>query len=154
MYLESKTTYLIKLKTLLQSNYLYIFLLIVSLLYFVYCTYFVTYKSKYNNETFFQGNIVNYKIDGNKLSITFKEKELLIANYYFKTEDEKKTYENNVTTYNGSVVFTDDAAGNKLYIRATDNVGNVTKFKTKKTEKSTTTGIEYIVFNNTFLIIF
>ena len=52
-----------------------------------------------------------------------------------------------VTTYNGSVVFTDDAAGNKLYIRATDNVGNVTKFKTKKTENSTSTGIEYIVFN-------
>ena len=55
--------------------------------------------------------------------------------------------ENFVTTYNGSVVFTDDAAGNKLYIRATDNVGNVTKFKTKKTENSTSTGIEYIVFN-------
>ena len=61
--------------------------------------------------------------------------------------------ENFVTTYNGSVVFPEDAAGNKLYIRATDNVGNVTKFKTKKTVTSTTNEtttqieIDYIVFN-------
>ena len=96
MYLESKTTYLIKLKTILQSSYLYIFILIVSLLYFVYNTLFITYNSKYSSETFFQGNIINYKIDGNKLSITFKDKELLIANYYFKTEDEKKYYEENI----------------------------------------------------------
>ena len=55
--------------------------------------------------------------------------------------------ENFITTYNGSVVFTDDAAGNKLYIRATDNVGNVTKFMTKKTVNSVTSDIDYIVFN-------
>ncbi len=55
--------------------------------------------------------------------------------------------ENFITTYNGSVVFTDDAAGNKLYIRATDNVGNVTKFTTKKTVNSVTSDIDYIVFN-------
>ena len=55
--------------------------------------------------------------------------------------------ENFITTYNGSVVFTDDAAGNKLYIRATDNVGNVTKFTTKKTANSVTSDIDYIVFN-------
>lgn len=53
-------------------------------------------KSKYTNETKLEGIINYYQIDGNKLTLEIIGKEKILANYYFKTEQEKNYYENNI----------------------------------------------------------
>ena len=47
--------------------------------------------TKYNDSTIsINGNIINYKIEGNQLQIIIKGKEKVIGFYYFKTEKEMK----------------------------------------------------------------
>lgn len=53
-------------------------------------------KSEYKDETTIQGIINNYKIDGNKLTLEIIGKEKIIGNYYFKTKEEKKLYQNTI----------------------------------------------------------
>ena len=53
-------------------------------------------KSKYTDETKIEGIINYYQIDGDKLSLEIIGKEKILANYYFKTEEEKKYYEENI----------------------------------------------------------
>ena len=85
-----------RLKIILQSKYLYVFLLLLSLLFCFIQTKLFKYNSLYSNENTFKGIVTNYKITGDKLTITFKEKEQLIGNYYFKNEEEKSYYINNL----------------------------------------------------------
>ena len=81
---------MIKLKTILQYNNTFRVIALLVLLYSLAVTLIPNYKSKYNiNETKFILNIVSYKIDGNKLSLTLKGKEKLSGTYYIKTEEEK-----------------------------------------------------------------
>ena len=87
---------MIKLKTILQSKYLYICLLLISLLFCLIFTKVIKYGSIYENETYFEGVVDNYKIDGNKLTLNFKDRERLIGIYYFKTEAEKNYFLNNI----------------------------------------------------------
>ena len=83
-----------KLKTILQSRYLFKILAIVTLVASLIIDNFYPFKSKYSQkETTFTGKVIFYKIDGDKLTITMKEKEKLIINYYFTTEKEKKYYQ-------------------------------------------------------------
>jgi competence protein ComEC len=54
-------------------------------------------KSKYEKDTtILNGYIDNIKIDGNKLSILLISKEKIIINYYFQSEDEKKSFSLNL----------------------------------------------------------
>ena len=91
-----------RLKIILQSKFLFIIILIISLIYFLISTICIKYESNYSNETYFEGIVTSYKISENKLTINFKDKENLIVNYYFKTEEEKNYYINNI--FYGSLV--------------------------------------------------
>lgn len=79
----------IRVRKLLLKNNFYVVLLIISLIYA--CLYLsVPKKSIYDgSETDFEGIITNYKIEGDKLSVTVNSNELLKCNYYYKSESEK-----------------------------------------------------------------
>ena len=49
-------------------------------------------KTLNKEQTSFILTIENYKIDGNKLSINLIGKEKLVGKYYFKTEEELKSF--------------------------------------------------------------
>ena len=85
--------FLKKLKNILQYNRLFLIVLIISILYTLISICILKPKSKYS-ENFgdVYGYILDYKIDGNKLSITLKAKEKIIITYYFKSEEEKEHY--------------------------------------------------------------
>ena len=83
--------YLIKLKNLLQYDSMYYILIIITMIYS--CLYIKNYipPNKYNiNDNNFILTIKEYKIDGNKLSIEFKEN--LIGTYYFEKEKDKNNF--------------------------------------------------------------
>ncbi len=89
-----------KLKNILQCNYIFYILLILSVLYVFINISYIDSKSKYTGkETKIYGYITDYKIDGDKLTITLKSKEKLIVNYYFKTKEEKDNYKLNIGNY-------------------------------------------------------
>ena len=83
--------YLIKLKNLLQYNYVYYILIIITMIYSgLYIKNYIP-PNKYNiNDNNFILTIKEYKIDGNKLSIEFKEN--LIGTYYFEKEKDKNNF--------------------------------------------------------------
>ena len=85
MYLVLEKPYLKKLKNILQCNYIFYILLILSVLYVFINISYIDSKSKYTGkETKIYGYITDYKIDGDKLTITLKSKEKLIVNYLEK----------------------------------------------------------------------
>ena len=85
---------MLKLRTLLLSNYLYYSLTVIALIYSILITNFGVYKSKYNgNENEIIGYIHHFKIDGNHLQIELISDETIMVNYYFKTEIEKNNYQ-------------------------------------------------------------
>jgi competence protein ComEC len=78
---------LIKLRTLLLFDYLYIVLAIVIFVFCLISTNLNIVKSKYNgNETNIVGYIHNINIDGDKLTLELIGKEKIIATYYFKSK--------------------------------------------------------------------
>jgi len=82
-----------KLKTVLQSRYLFKILCIISITYSLIFSFCLPQTSKYSkNETEITGKIIQYQIDGNKLKLTLKGKEKIIIYYYFETESEKTQY--------------------------------------------------------------
>jgi len=84
---------LIKLRTLLLSNLTYILILILSLSYSLIITKIIVIKSNYEQEDIcLNGVIEEYNFDGDKLSLGIFDKEKIIANYYFKTLEEKEKY--------------------------------------------------------------
>lgn len=88
---------MIRLRTILLYDKLYILLVIIALLYSYFMINIYEEKSKYDiNTTTLDGYIDNIKIDGNKLSIVLISKEKIIVNYYFKSEDEKKAFSLNL----------------------------------------------------------
>ncbi len=81
-----------KLKIILQYNLTYKVLIVITL---IFSLVFISLskESKYSgNEENFSCIILNYEIDGNKLSLDLKCKEKIKGIYYFKTEDEKLAY--------------------------------------------------------------
>ena len=85
-----------KLKIVLQSKYLYIFLIIITFFYVIYKNVSKIPSKYVGTETEIIGIINDFNIDGNKLTIELIEKEKIIVNYYIKTELElneiKKNY--------------------------------------------------------------
>ena len=82
-----------KLNQILQSN---ITLIILFITLSVYIILNFNIKNSNLNIDKFNGVLVAYKIDGDKLSMQLKNKQKIIANYYIKTESEKKYLENNL----------------------------------------------------------
>ena len=86
MYQESEKLYLIKLKNLLQSKYLYLLLILFSTL-FVMVSVNRKDESIYSIEdNVFYLKVLDYKIKDNKITLKLKGNENLVANYYFKDE--------------------------------------------------------------------
>lgn len=87
---------LLKLRTILLYDYLYITILIISLLTtIIYLS--IPRQSIYSTSTQeFSGKIINYNISSEKITITIKGKEKVLLKYYFKNEEElnyfKKEY--------------------------------------------------------------
>ncbi len=84
----------IKLRKILLYNQIYYILLFVSFI--IVIVNINNYKnSNYNiNDNEFGLTIKDYKIDGDKLSIEFKER--LVGTYYFKTLKEKNNFNLNI----------------------------------------------------------
>lgn len=85
--------YSLKLRKVLLHDSLYYTLLILSLIYiFIYNKTFIL-KTNYNeNNRVFHLKIINYIIDGNKLSIDF---DSLKSTYYFETKEEISSFKKN-----------------------------------------------------------
>ena len=86
---------MLKLRKILLCNYIYLILLFLVVIYLI--IYITTYDVKYIHnieDTTFKLKIVDYKIDGNQLTINFDSD--VIGKYYFETlkakEDFDKTY--------------------------------------------------------------
>lgn len=86
-----------KLRTILQSRYLFKILALLFLGYALLITNIYEFHSKYSvNTKSVVGIVTDFEIDGNKVTINIKAREKLIINYYVKTRKEKDYYENNL----------------------------------------------------------
>ncbi len=93
-----------KLKTILQSKYLFKIILFLCLLFAILRIHLFPKTSKYQpNENKIEGIVLKYKIDGDHLSMTVKGREKVMVHYYFKNELEKLTQEKKIEL--GSHVF-------------------------------------------------
>ncbi|MGM9877568.1 MAG: DNA internalization-related competence protein ComEC/Rec2 [Bacilli bacterium] len=80
-----------RLRTILQYDCLYYFLLIINIIYIIIYVYNYELKSKYNiNENKFILTISDIKIDGDKLALNFYED--LVGTYYFNNKKEKEEF--------------------------------------------------------------
>ena len=84
---------LLKLRKILLSNYIYLFLLFLVVIYLI--IYISTYEVVYIHnikDTTFKLKIVDYKIDGNQLTLDFDSD--IIGKYYFENLKEKEQFNN------------------------------------------------------------
>ena len=81
--------YLIKLKILLRSNKYILYILIFVIGYVIFSTLILKYESVLKDEKILKGKIINYVFKEDKLSLTIKTKENIIANYYIENQNEK-----------------------------------------------------------------
>ena len=79
---------LIRLRKILLSKSIYITLFIISLIYLVIYINIDFTSSFEGSETKIDGEVLSIKYQGNKMTLTLKTKEKLIATYYFDTEEE------------------------------------------------------------------
>lgn len=84
-----------KLKIILHSNYTYFILIfIVLLISLIRIT--LPRKSNRINDQKFTGTLVKYNINNMNLSMTLKNKEKILANYYFKTDEDLRKFKKNI----------------------------------------------------------
>ena len=82
---------MLKLRTVLLSNKLYLIIITLVLL----ISIIRININKENNINIKESIIIDQFIDGNKLSLTLKSNNKFIGNYYFKTKKELNYYKNN-----------------------------------------------------------
>ena len=88
---------MIRLKRILQYRYFFGVLAFCFILYSLFVYYFINFNSYYNGfEKSLQGTVNSYNINGDKLTIYLKTKEIVIVNYYFKSLNEKTYFEDNL----------------------------------------------------------
>ena len=88
---------MIRLKRILQHRYFFGVLAFCFILYSLFVYYFINFNSYYNGfEKSLQGTVNSYNINGDKLTIYLKVKEIIIVNYYFKSFNEKTYFEDNL----------------------------------------------------------
>ena len=91
MLKELERQFLIKLKTILLSKKFLFFLLFLLLLYLSIYIYLIPHKSKLNEkQSYLIGKIIAKKIEDEKLRITIKTPEKVIATYYYQSDMDKK----------------------------------------------------------------
>ena len=113
-----------RLKTLLNCNYTYIFLFIGLFLYLFIRCYFDNNSSYYDlNDNSFQLIVDDYYIDGNKLTLRVKGKEMLVANYYIDTYDELMYLKDNIK-YGVSI-----SVNGELYLPSNNTIPNTFNYK-------------------------
>ncbi|MGN0973202.1 MAG: DNA internalization-related competence protein ComEC/Rec2 [Bacilli bacterium] len=83
---------MIKLRTILLSNKLYILILII-VSFITLIRVNINYKSNFKNENIIKGKVQDIYIDGPYLKITLKSKDKIICNYYFKNKEELKNFD-------------------------------------------------------------
>lgn len=81
-----------KLKIILQSNYFYIFLFIVTMIYSFYYFSIPRYSKLKIDEQSYRGIILEMETEGDLLKLELDGTEKIIGNYFFKTEEEKKMF--------------------------------------------------------------
>ncbi len=85
--------YLLRLKTILQYNWIYVLLLLIAI-FFSYCFLNRGYSSLYHeNEVLFTGTVLSTKLDGDKFTFLLKGKEKLICTYYLDKEEKVRYYD-------------------------------------------------------------
>ena len=84
--------YSLKLRKILLYDFIYYILIILSLIYILIYSKTFTLKENYKDNNKFYLKIDNYVIDGNKLSIDFKN---LKSIYYFKSKEEINLFKKN-----------------------------------------------------------
>ena len=88
---------MIKLRTILLYDYLYLIITIIVLLYSLLFTNLCYYQSNYTiDDTVIIGYIDKVDIDGSQLKMEVYGKEKIIVNYQFKTESEKLNFDFNL----------------------------------------------------------
>ncbi len=87
---------MIKLRKILLSNYFYICLFIIVIIYTIFQIYLPKVSIFKKDTTSFKVVLLDYNIDGNKLKLEVKNKEKLIAYYYFQTKKERNFFTNNI----------------------------------------------------------
>ena len=88
---------MIRLKRILQHRYFFGVLAFCFILYSLFVYYFINFNSYYNGfEKSLQGTVNSYSINGDKLTIYLKAKEIVIVDYYFKSLNEKTYFEDNL----------------------------------------------------------
>lgn len=83
--------YLLRLRKILLCNYIYLILLFLVVIYLI--IYVSMYKVNYihlRDDTTFKLKIIDYKIDGNQLSLDFDSD--VIGKYYFESLKEKESF--------------------------------------------------------------
>jgi len=128
-----------KLKIILQCNYLYYILLIISIFYsFIILNSNV--KSLYSiNDNEVYGYVKNYVIDKEKITITLKAKEKILVKYYYKDKKEIK-----------NISYGDYIYVNGLFIKPNNNTNfNIFNYRKYLLSKK----IKYIVNSNSITII-
>ena len=85
-----------KLRKILLFNKLYYLLLLMALLYAFINNILIKHYSVYDNATNFTGTIKNFEIDGDKVTVQIKAREVIQGTYYLKTIEEKDYFLNNL----------------------------------------------------------
>ncbi len=104
-----------KLKTLLQYRYTFKIITILAIFLGILNLILIPKQSKYTDEIqTITGNIIDYYIDGDKLTITLIAQEKVLVNYILSTEEEQKKYQDSLTlgdklTIKGSMVRPDNS---------------------------------------------
>ena len=84
-----------KLRTILQSRYLFKIIAVLLLMYSILIVNLVKKESIYcEDDTLFIGTIIEKKISDSKLTLVLYNKEKLLINYYFNHESELEYYNN------------------------------------------------------------
>ena len=125
---------MIKLRITLLLNIILIAVIILC--------YFInkTYTSKFiGNETEIKGYIKKINIDGDKLSMIVKSNEKIVVNYYFKTEEEKNSFNLELNDYikvigtmkkpSNNTIFNMFSYKNYLYTKRIFYISNSTKIE-------------------------
>ena len=114
--------FLLKLRKILLCNYIYLILLFLVVIYLI--IYITTYDVKYIHnieDTTFKLKIVDYKIDGNQLTLNFDSE--VIGKYYFETLKAKENF--NKTYSIGDILFVEGT----LEIPKNNTVPNTFNYK-------------------------
>ena len=85
------------LKLILRCNFLFFFLFLFIIVYIFVFTVFIKYDSKYfGTESYIEGKILSFSLNGNKLKMNILGKEEIIGTYYINSLEEKENILNKI----------------------------------------------------------